>query len=214
MRKLIGFLLKALLLGLANAVEAASPSFATPITYTEQATATGSLGGVAFTNANLLLTFTSDTANVMLMQSSLPGFFISPSASNCTIVACPIPPGPATVSVGGGPSVTILDFNYLFSVGGGVGFSALLPSGNTPDILDTISASLVGYDLRTSIGPITGLPFSGIGDDVFVTTTGGDFFLTDAGNPTFTAVTIAEPPSLILLSVALAGLGVVRRRLT
>jgi hypothetical protein len=49
MRKPVGFL-PALALGVASAVGAAFRSLAIPITYTEQATATGSLGGVIFTN--------------------------------------------------------------------------------------------------------------------------------------------------------------------
>jgi hypothetical protein len=61
-----------LLLGVASAIGAASPSFATPITYTEQATATGSLGGVAFTDASVLLTMHTDTTTIV---ETNPGLF-------------------------------------------------------------------------------------------------------------------------------------------
>ena len=52
MRKPTGFL-SALVMGVGSTIIAASPSFAIPITYTEQATATGTFNGVAFTNASV-----------------------------------------------------------------------------------------------------------------------------------------------------------------
>ena len=41
-----------------------SRSRAVPITYVEQATATGSLGGVDFASANVVLSMTNDTTNI------------------------------------------------------------------------------------------------------------------------------------------------------
>jgi hypothetical protein len=63
-RKLAGFL-PAVVLGVASVILEASPSFSAPITYTEEATASGSLGGVAFTNADVVFRMTGDTANVI-----------------------------------------------------------------------------------------------------------------------------------------------------
>jgi hypothetical protein len=54
-----------LVLGLLNLILVVSPSFAAPITYTEEATASGSLGGVAFSNADLVFSMTGDTTNVV-----------------------------------------------------------------------------------------------------------------------------------------------------
>src|SRR6266446_8868804 len=58
-------LLQALALGLAGAMLTTATSLAVPITYTLQATATGSLGGVAFTDADVLLTMNNDASNVI-----------------------------------------------------------------------------------------------------------------------------------------------------
>jgi hypothetical protein len=63
MRGPTGFL-PALMLGVVGVVSTATPSLAIPIVYTEQATASGRLGGVAFTGAAVTLTMTNDTTNV------------------------------------------------------------------------------------------------------------------------------------------------------
>ena len=49
----------AVVLGIASIFIAASPSFGAPITYTEQATASGTLNGIAFTDDTVLLTMTT-----------------------------------------------------------------------------------------------------------------------------------------------------------
>jgi hypothetical protein len=77
---------------------AASPSFGTPITYTESATASGSLDGISFTDATVFLSMTNNTTNVV--ASLVPIFTNS---------------GTATVSVGGGPAVTFIDQDEVFS---------------------------------------------------------------------------------------------------
>ncbi|MGH7054202.1 MAG: hypothetical protein ACREFA_10345, partial [Stellaceae bacterium] len=63
MRVLLGFM-STVVLGAAGAISGTPPALAVPITYTGQLTATGSLGGAAFTNANVVLTLHTDTANV------------------------------------------------------------------------------------------------------------------------------------------------------
>jgi hypothetical protein len=89
MRKPTGFL-PTLVLGLASAIISIGPARAAPVTYTEQATATGSLDGVAFTNGSILFTMTNDTTNVVVV---FPGIF-----SNT---------GTTTVSVAGGSPETL-----------------------------------------------------------------------------------------------------------
>ncbi len=59
-----------LVLGVASIFSVVSPLVAAPVTYTEEATASGSLGGVAFTNADVVLSMTNDTDNVI---RKLPG---------------------------------------------------------------------------------------------------------------------------------------------
>ena len=88
----------AVVLGIAGIFTAASPSFGALITYTVQATASGSLDGISFTDATVVLTMNNNTTNVTTSGS---GDF-----ENL---------GTATVSVGGGPAVTFTDLIQVFS---------------------------------------------------------------------------------------------------
>jgi hypothetical protein len=54
-----------LVLGVASTLLVVSSLVAAPVTYTQEATASGSLGGVGFTNADVVLSMTNDTANVI-----------------------------------------------------------------------------------------------------------------------------------------------------
>src|SRR5689334_14049019 len=90
MRKTATFL-PALALGVAGAISVATPSLAVPITYIEQATASGSLGGIMFTNASVTLRMLNDTTHVIGAPPLFENF------------------GTATVSLNGGPAVTFTD---------------------------------------------------------------------------------------------------------
>jgi PEP-CTERM motif len=197
--------LTALFLGAAGAISAATPSLAVPITYTEQATATGSLGGVNFTDASVLLTMNNDTTNVTGGSTLFENL------------------GIATVSVNGGIPVTFTDpLIEVFSAQAPSppGFPATVGFADVTrmlDILDAASVSFATYDLKTSIGPISGSPAPTSFNEAF-STTGGDFILTSVsgGTSTFTATATStaapEPASIVLLGIALVGLGVIHRR--
>jgi PEP-CTERM motif len=177
----------AAVLGIASIFIAASPSFGA-LTYTEQATASGSLNGIPFADATVFLLMNNNTTNV---TNSGPGDFENV--------------GTATVSVGGGPAVTFTDPIQVFSTQSdpAVGFEDL----SVDDIIDNFSASFATYDLTTSIGPIVGSGVSNPGSSF--ATTGGVFVLTSVGGATFTAATTAipEPSSWAMMLVGFAGLG-------
>jgi hypothetical protein len=171
-----------------------SPALAIPITYTEADTANGSLNGVIFNNANIVLTMSSNT----------------------TTVNGPTNVGTLTLSINGGASVTFTDPTFAFAVdtasppGGAAGFT---DKGAIPDdILDVSNGSFATYNLATAIGPLTG-PTTFNADTPFPTT-GGSFILTAVGSTgTFTATTaVPEPSPLALLTLALVVLGFLSRR--
>jgi hypothetical protein len=194
-------LITAVVLGAASAMIGATPAVAVPITYTVTDTATGSLNGVAFSNASIVLTMNNNTTNVT-----------NPSSGLFSIV------GTITVSVNGAAPVTFTDTTrvYIAQLAGGevLGYEDLTQG---VDILDTASAQFSTYDLSTAIGPITGSSLAFNPGNSFPTS-GGAFILNAAGNPTFTATIpavpepVPEPGSLAVFASALAGLGLVFRR--
>ena len=181
---MVGFVAASITLG-------SSPACAVPITYTETDIASGSLNGITFTNASIMLTMNNDTINITGGPSSFQNF------------------GMITVSINGGAPATFTSLaSLVFSNQSlpAVGFDAI------PDILDTVSASFATYALNTAIGPITGSALSNLGHPF--PTSGGDFVLTGVGAPTFTATigAVPEPSSLAVFATAMVALGFLFRR--
>jgi hypothetical protein len=184
---IVGFVAASITLG-------SSPASAVPITYTETDIASGSLNGVAFTDASILLTMNNDTTKITGGPSLFFNF------------------GTITVSINGGAPATFTDSlaTHVFSnqsvLPGVVGFNA------GADILNVISASFATYALNTAIGPITGT--AAFNSGVPSPTSGGDFVLTGVGAPTFTATigVVPEPSSLAVFATAIAAFGFLFRR--
>jgi hypothetical protein len=175
-----------------------APADATPITYTDTVTGTGALGAAPFTNALVTISLTGETS---------------------TVFGDPVPRdfGSATVNVFGVGTATFTD-PLMWAIDnpgvmGGLAGIADVTAGFF--LVGTENAAFALYNLRSSIGPISGTVLFNPG--VLFPTTLGNFALTSvAGNTStftaFTAVTsaVAEPASVILGSTGL--LGIVRSR--
>jgi hypothetical protein len=207
--------LPALALGVAGAISVAAPSLAVPITYTEQATGSGCLGGTTtaectanhgFTNATVTLTMSNNTTNV---SGSSPSFFNVQQPSN-----------PLTLMVG----LTTATFTDITQASVNQTTTFVSPNAGFGDnttvngILFTKNSLFSSYDLKTSIAPITGAAIFTLGQS-FATTDGLFVLNAVTGQATFTATLSPVPlpalpaaASLALLVAAFAGIGLIEYR--
>jgi hypothetical protein len=173
-----------------------TPVQATPITYMETATATGSLGGLTFTDSFVTITLTADTSTV----SGTAGI-LHPYTN----------PGSATVNVSGvtgtftNPMAAVEYEPFLVA--------GIEDAGSNYVILGTESDALNNYDLRSSVvtttnpnGIIPGPSFSP--NMAFLTTLGNFDLVSVSGNSTFSATLgsatpVPEPASIMLLGTGL-----------
>jgi hypothetical protein len=143
------------------------------ITYTFDATGSGTLGDVAFVNAAFTITVSADTLAIVNCGS---GVFSVDSLS-------------ADISITGFDTATILIPTRVFdnnsvSV---LGFSQGSCAGG--DYLDISNAAFATYDLSTAIGPIFDpTPFA-VGQFQNVPTSGGILTVSSAQDVTFNAFT-------------------------
>jgi hypothetical protein len=167
----------------------------TSITFTESATASGTLGSTPFTNTLVTFTASGDTSNVTEDAPQLfdiNGLTISINIASLDTTA------------------TLNDTVYSFQGDDAAGFSDG-PGGGI--ILETSSDEIGrSYDLTTSMGPITGVSYINSGFEVG--TNEGLFDFTSAGNATFTATVggAPEPTTMALFGLGLAGLAALTRR--
>jgi hypothetical protein len=183
----------ALLLALAGS------ALASPITFTISTSASGTLGGTAFSDNTITFTQVTDTS--LIANCGGPG-----------IMCSPIGPG-NTVTISGLGTYTINDETYFYdnSSVSGAGFT---DAGG--DVLDEVDPAFATYLLQTAIGPIFDTQV--LNSYTGMSTTGG--ILSYTGNSldaTFTAVTgsssAPEPGSLGLILMGAFGLHAVRSRI-
>src|SRR5262249_31601432 len=155
---------------------------AAPITYTESATVSGTLGGTPFSGV-ITITGTGNTTGVFN-----DGIF----RNNVS----------ASFSISGDGSGTFTDAIQVFDnhAQAAAGFDDI--TLGQPSILDTFNSAFATYNLTTAIGPITGSSF--INPGLAFATTAGALVINTSGNSTFTATTVPGPvvgaglPGLIL----------------
>ena len=174
------------------------------ITFTHEGTGSGTIGGIAFTDADFVVTATGDTDNIMLRD--LTGtLYINHDL--------------ASISISG---VGTFDFitdtrTFVSNSIDLVGFSRAGETGE--DLINGPTDSIFsGWDMTTSIGPVSGFAIMMQWDIGDVETTGGVLFYESSSTPAmFTAVVSTVPvPAAIWLfgSGLLALIATMRRKLT
>ena len=162
---------------------------AVPMTYTINATGTGSLGGTAFSDSDFVITAVADTNNIESSDSGFGSIFIVIN-SNINISVTGIGNGDFTNET---QSVSNQGYNVA-------GFG---DNGECLAILYVENPIFGSYDLSSPIGPISGSPVYNFFDNASFPTTAGSFVLTDVSNSSFTAVVVPEPTTFLLAALAL-----------
>jgi hypothetical protein len=147
-----------------GAVGFASPTFAGLITYTDTFTASGSLGGESFTDENVVITINANTEDV----TGLP--------SNPAVVATS-----SSLKIGSSSATAFLDpirVQSLF-VSGGV----VITDTDVSEMVTVYDDAFLGYDLTTSIGPVTSSDSLFAISSAFPTAAGSFQITSYAGSP-------------------------------
>ena len=191
------------ILGAVAALAFAAPALASPITYTEVGTGSGTLDGTSFTNQLVTITMTADTTNI-----------IDGSTTPFNSV------GTTTVTVSAVGADTVPDaFAFVNQNNPVAGFAdALMSPDSTADlpvINSTVNSVFASYALG-AIGPTSG---PSLRNQATFATGSGTFSLSSMGDTTFCAASdgvscatvgaVPLPATLPLFATGLAGLGLI-----
>jgi hypothetical protein len=183
-----------------------NPADASSITYVESGIASGTIGTTTFTNALVTVTLIGDTSGVAPAPNPpFAGFLVNLGSSTVNIAGVGTATVTDTVGVYSGLCI------FVQCTGSFNGMPLVLiatldnPQGTSfTGIMGTLSNSVLGYNLKTSIGPISGVGSLGGPADPFAihhTTLGVLNFTADPTTSTFTATvaSVPEPSSILLL---------------
>ena len=178
---------------------AAGTSQAAFVTYTQRVTATGTLNGTVFVAAALTFTQTADTDAVVSVPMGSFNFF-SVQALTSTV----------NIAGVGTARFTLPTFTASQSALG-VGLGQGTAGTGGPSVLTILTNQGGTYNLRTSVGPLTG-PAMTAPPFVSFATDRGLFQITGFNSVgTFQAQVVPEPASAVLVGVGLITLGTLAR---
>jgi hypothetical protein len=215
--------LAALLLALFGFV---SVAHAAPITYVQTGTASGTIGGSAFTDVLVVVTLTGDTADVIS----------DPFAPDFPCAFCFANAGLVTVEIPGIGTATVTDPTGIWAFGQPVDLDddpttpdspgVVIGTVDHPPALDsftglggTLNFALLDYDLTTPIATVGGI-VSGVGypPGLLVNTTLGNLSFTSNlsanstdGSFTATVGAVPEPATMLLFGSGIAAFADRRR---
>lgn len=198
MRNLVGRATAIIVLATAMVTSGAVHARGNLVTYTETATASGSLGSTTFTGATITTIQTADPANGIMISPLTGASYILDTTSTLVITG-----GDLASLLSASfttPTYTVCRQNLSY---GGFGQRVGLPTlGLIAPVLAATNDAFATYNLASSLGPVSGPSFINQGNPFG--TTAGDLILNDAGTVTFQAVPAAvpEPSSLALGAVA------------
>jgi hypothetical protein len=175
----------------------AGAAWADLITYVETTTATGSLGGTAFTNASVTVTLTGDTSNIAPGPAPFGAFLVNPGSATIRIDGLPLATFTDPVEIAGSfnqptpPSPWGVPLVLIATLDNPAGTDI------TGVVVEYGDPAFLGYGLG-ALGPISATGGSASGPGGSHNTTRGVLLFSSDQNPqaaTFTATVVTPEPN-------------------